>query len=74
LTELGIGVLSQCLIYRYAQQTLQQIAPSAVGNGGKPDIEYLTQKICDFSLAAIGSGSGAGAAEKAAAPWQLSAN
>lgn len=54
LAGYGISVLSQCLIYRYGYQTLLQIAPSSLGENGKPDVERLAKQIAEFSLAAIG--------------------
>jgi AcrR family transcriptional regulator len=53
LAAYGISVLSQCLIYRYGYQTLSQIAPSSLGENGKPDVERLAKQISEFSLAAI---------------------
>jgi TetR/AcrR family transcriptional regulator, regulator of cefoperazone and chloramphenicol sensitivity len=56
LAGYGISVLSQCLIYRYGFQTLQQIAPAALGDGEHIDVDRLARQIVDFSLAAICGG------------------
>ena len=56
LAGYGISVLSQCLIYRYGFQTLQQIAPAALGSGERIDVDRLARQIVDFSLAAICGG------------------
>lgn len=53
LAGYGVSVLSQCLIYRYGHQTIAQIAPTSLGENGKPDVERLARQISEFSLAAI---------------------
>jgi AcrR family transcriptional regulator len=53
LAEVGVSVLSQCLIYRYGSQTIAQIAPVVLSAEGQPDIERLAKQITDFSLDAI---------------------
>lgn len=79
LAGYGISVLSQCLIYRYGYQTLLQIAPSSLGENGKPDVERLAKQIAEFSLAAIGgvrsktNANHANNGQKSAKSLQLSA-
>jgi len=53
LSEIGMSVLSQCLIYRYGQKTIASLAPSIMFAGGKPHVEHLAEQITKFSLGGI---------------------
>ncbi len=53
LAEIGLSVLSQCLIYRYGSETIAKIAPNVLGLDGKPDVESLALQITHFSIAGI---------------------
>lgn len=55
LSEIGMSVLSQCLIYRYGQKTIASLAPSIMFAGGKPHVEHLAEQITQFSLGGIQS-------------------
>lgn len=53
LAQIGLSVLSQCLIYRYGSETIAKIAPSVLGVDGKPNVESLALQITQFSIAGI---------------------